>query len=203
MIEPIVDGLLQLTDSLGHWGVFVLMTVESSFVPFPSEIVVPPAAFLAAQGKMNIYLVVGAGLAGSLVGAIINYYLAMWLGRPVLFALVKKKWAKWFLLSEAKIERAEKYFLEYGGVSTFLGRLLPGVRQLVSLPAGFTRMKVAKFLFYTGLGSGLWVIILAVLGYYFGANEAVLQQYYGEIALTFIAIVALVVSFMYLRKGRK
>lgn len=203
MGDSFVQTMLGFTDALGHLGVFLLMAVESSFIPFPSEIVVPPAAFLAAQGKMSIYLVVLAGIGGSLVGAVINYYLAMWLGRPLVYALVEKKWARWFLLSPAKVEKAEKHFLEYGALSTFLGRLLPAIRQLISLPAGFTRMPLGKFLFYTGLGSGFWVIILAVLGYFFGANEEVLKQYYGEIAFGFIVVVGVIVALLWLqRRGR-
>ena len=202
MIETIVDSLLQISSDLGYLGVFLLMTVESSFVPFPSEIVVPPAAFLAATGQMNIFWVVFAGIAGSMLGASVNYFLARWLGRPIIYKLVEKKWAKFFLLSRSKLERAENQFREYGGVSTFLGRLVPAVRQLISIPAGFAKMNFGKFLFYTFLGSGFWVIVLAVLGWFFGSNEELLKNYYGEISLGAIGVVLIVVLIFILRRKR-
>jgi len=203
MIESFIQLVLNFSQSIGYLGVFLLMTIESSFIPFPSEIVISPAAFLAAQGEMNIYLIVIFGILGSLVGASVNYFLARWLGRPIVYALVEKKWAKWFLLSTPKLEKAEKQFREYGGISTFLGRLVPAVRQLISIPAGFAKMNFWKFLFYTFLGSSFWVVVLALLGYFFGANEAVLKNYYSEISLGLIVIVLLVVFFFLLNKRRK
>ena len=125
-----------------------------------------PAAFLAAQGKMNIYLVFVAGLGGSLLGAFINYYLALALGRKILFGLVRSRWSKYFLIDEAKMTAAEKYFLRYGRASTFFGRLVFGIRQLISIPAGLYRMPLLQFSLYTALGSGFWVMILALLGYF-------------------------------------
>lgn len=192
-MEAFIGFLLSLTENLGYFGVYLLMTVESSFVPFPSEIVVPPAAYLAYQGKMNIFLVVFFGILGSLSGATINYFLARYLGRTVVFSLVKTKIAKIFLITESKIQKAEDYFLKYGSTSTFLGRLIPAIRQLISLPAGFSKMKFHSFIFYTFLGSGLWVVILALLGYYLGANEELLRKYYSEITLLTIGIVIFVI----------
>ncbi|MFH1218728.1 MAG: DedA family protein [Candidatus Peregrinibacteria bacterium] len=201
-MSTLVQFLLELVGGMGYLGVFALMAVESSFIPFPSEIVVPPAAYLAAQGEMNVVVVVLMGLFGSLVGGTVNYWIARSLGRLVVYEIVDKKWAKMFLLSRAKVERAEGWFLKYGGVSTFLGRLVPAVRQLISLPAGFVRMNYWKFLLWTGLGSGLWVVVLALIGYYFGANEEVLKGYYGEIAwgLGIAAVVILVLVVVYKRK---
>jgi len=167
----IIQWLLDLSSSLGYGGIFLLMTIESSFVPFPSEIVIPPAAYLAAQGEMNVGLVILFGILGSLCGAIINYFLAMWLGRPIIYSLTEKKWTSVFLINSKKVEKAERYFLKYGGLSTFIGRLFPAVRQLISLPAGFSRMKFLPFIFYTTLGAGIWVIVLAAIGYYLGVNE--------------------------------
>lgn len=203
MFEGLINSLLGITADLGHLGVFVLMAVESSFIPFPSEIVVPPAAYLAYSGEMNIFLVVLAGVAGSLVGASLNYFLARWLGRPIVYGLVEKKWAKFLLLNKNKLEHAEKHFRDYGGVSTFLGRLVPGVRQLISIPAGFSKMNFWKFLFYTFLGSGFWVIVLALLGWFLGGNQEVLMAYYGEITLVLIGIVLVVILFFLYRRRKK
>lgn len=203
MLHSLVNFLLDFTSSFGYFGVFLLMTVESSFVPFPSEVVIPPAAYLASKGEMNLILVVLFGILGSLVGAIINYAIARSLGRLLVYELVDHKFAKYFLLSRSKVEKAEKYFLDYGGLSTFLGRLLPGIRQLISLPAGFVRMGFLKFIGFTALGSGLWVLILALLGYYFGEKQEVFELYYKEISLGAIFVVAVVVAIFYLNRRRK
>ncbi len=202
-MTEIIQNLLSLIDTLHYWGVFILMTIESSFIPFPSELIVPPAAYLAAQGKMNVYLVVLSGTLGSLLGALINYYLAMWLGRPLVFSLVKKKWAKFFLLSEKKVEKSEKYFLKYGGLSTFLCRLVPAVRQLISLPAGFTRMKLKPFIFFTTLGAGIWVSVLAALGYVFGAQEELIMAYARQLGMFFLLLLLLVFSLLIFFKKRR
>lgn len=195
-----LDSLLIFVDT--YWGIFFLMSIESSFIPFPSELVIPPAAYLAYQGGMSIFLVVLFGVLGSLCGALINYYLAMYLGRPLVYVLVEKKWARAFLLSKAKLEKAEKYFLEYGGVSTFVGRLLPGIRQLISLPAGFTKMSLGRFLLFTALGSGIWVSVLAVLGYYFSSQQELFFRYYKEIGYVLGALLILVVVFILRRRFR-
>ncbi|MBT4917653.1 DedA family protein [Candidatus Peregrinibacteria bacterium] len=201
MIGSFVQWMLELTSGMGYTGVFALMAVESSFIPFPSEIVVPPAAYLAAQGEMNIVVIVLAGILGSLVGATINYWIARSLGRLVVYELVEHKMAKFLLLNKGKLEKAEKHFVDYGGISTFLGRLLPAIRQLISLPAGFARMNFAKFLFFTGLGSGLWVCVLAALGYYFGENEEVLMSNFTWLSFGFVALAFLVLLvFLFCRK---
>jgi len=196
MIESIFVWLASLVTSIilkiGYWGIVVLMTIESSFIPFPSEIIVPPAAYLAQQGRFNIYLVIIAGIAGSLLGALINYYLAYTLGRKIIYALSGKKFSKFLLINPEKLAQAEKYFLKYGNISTFIGRLVPWIRQLISVPAGFSKMNLKRFVFYTSLGSGVWVIILAVLGYAFGSNQALLAGYYKEIS-TFFIILALII----------
>ena len=197
MIESFFVWLASLVTSIilkiGYWGVVVLMTIESSFIPFPSEIIVPPAAYLAQQGQFNIYLVIIAGITGSLLGALINYYLAYTLGRKIIYTLASKKFSKFLLINPEKLVQAEKYFLKYGNVSTFIGRLVPWVRQLVSIPAGFSKMNLKKFIFYTSLGSGTWVIILAVLGYTFGSNQELLAEYYNEISLFFIILALIIV----------
>jgi membrane protein DedA with SNARE-associated domain len=193
MIESVVQTLLEFSSSLGYWGVFLLMTIESSFIPFPSEIIIPPAAYLAFKGEMSIYLVVLFGILGSLVGALINYFLARSLGRLLVYELVEHKFAKYLLLSKKKVEKAEKYFLEYGGVSTFIGRLFPAVRQLISLPAGFVKMSLKSFLFYTTLGAGIWVTILAAAGYYFGEHQEKLLGYLGAFKHYLYAILGIAI----------
>ncbi len=202
MFESFIQILLDFSSQFGYLGVLFLMTVESSFIPFPSELVIPPAAYLAYQGEMNIFLVIFFGTFGSLIGALINYYLALFLGRPIIYSLTEKKWSKVFLINSKKVEKAEKYFLDYGEVSTFLGRLVPAVRQLISIPAGFTKMKLKPFMFFTTLGAGLWVSILAVFGYFFGAKEDLLKQYYGEIAWVFIVFFLLLLIFIYFKKKK-
>lgn len=180
-MEQIVQYVLSISADLGYLGIVFLMAIESSFIPFPSEVVIPPAAYLAALGQMNIFLVIISGIVGSIIGACFNYYLALTLGRKFVYALANKKIAKLFLIDQEKIQKAENYFVEYGNLSTFIGRLVPAVRQLISIPAGFSQMDFKKFIFFTTLGSGTWVTILAILGYYFGANQDSLSRYYNEI----------------------
>ena len=204
MIHSFTDLLLNLTNSWGYFGIFFLITVESSFIPFPSEVVIPPAAYLAYGGEMNIFLVILFGILGSLAGASINYFLAYYLGRPLVFTLVEKKWAKWFLLSRSKVERADNYFLKYGNVSTFLGRLLPGIRQLISIPAGFSAMNFKHFILYTFLGSGLWVCVLAGFGYFLGANTEMLNLYYKQATIFIVlGVFILVFGWLLVRYFRK
>jgi len=202
MLITLVHVLLQFAQDIGYWGIVFLMAIESSFIPFPSEIVIPPAAYLAAQGQMSIWLVAGAGVLGSLIGALINYFLAYYLGRPLIYRLAKTKWAKMLLVRPAQIEKAEDFFSDYRRGSTFFGRLVPVVRQLISLPAGFAKMPLAQFILYTFLGSGLWTIVLAALGYFFGANEALWKSYYYEISWG-IFIVALIFILYFIYRHRK
>jgi len=152
--------------NLNYYTIFLLMAIESSFIPFPSEIVVPFAAWKAAEGSLSFAGVLLASTAGAMVGAIFNYYLALWLGRPVLYRLAGTRWAHMMLIHPESLEKAEKYFVKHGKVSTFIGRLVPAVRQLISLPAGLARMKIEPFLLFTFLGAGLWNVILAVVGYF-------------------------------------
>ena len=141
------------------------MTIESSFIPFPSEIVVPPAAYLAAAGEMNVVLVVLSATAGALAGALINYGLSIWIGRAIIYKFVNSRLGHAFLLNEEKMIKAESYFVRYGNLSTLIGRLVPAVRQLISIPAGLARMPLGRFVLYTSLGAGAWNTILAVIGY--------------------------------------
>ena len=173
---------------MGYLGVGLLMTVESSFFPLPSEIIVPPAAYLASQGSMNLFWVIIAGIVGSVLGAVVNYLIGLYLGRALVYRLAAQSWAKFLFITPEKIIRAEQYFLKNANSATFFGRLIPVIRQLVSLPAGFTKMNFGRFLFWTTLGSSIWVIILATLGYVLGANRELLQLYYREIYWTLLIL---------------
>ena len=171
--------LLQLfIDNAGYWLVFLFMVIESSFIPFPSEVVVPPAAYLAVtKGDMNIFLIVLVATAGAVVGALINYFLSVWLGRPIVYSFANSRIGHACLIDQAKVEKAEKYFDEHGAVSTFIGRLIPAVRQLISIPAGLARMNIVKFVVFTGLGAMVWNCVLAALGYWLGKTIDISQLY--------------------------
>ena len=155
-------------ENANYWFVFIFMIIESSFIPFPSELVVPPAAYLAMQegSSMNIYIVTLVATAGAIVGAIINYYLALWVGRPIVYAFANSRAGHALLIDSAKVEKAEAYFDKHGAISTFIGRLIPAVRQLISIPAGLARMNLGKFIIFTGLGALVWNAVLAGLGYF-------------------------------------
>lgn len=158
-------------ENANYWFVFIFMVIESSFIPFPSEVVVPPAAYLAssnagAGSDMNIIGVALIATLGALVGAFINYYLALWIGRPVVYKFADSRFGHACLIDRAKVDKAEAYFDKHGAISTFIGRLIPAIRQLISIPAGISRMNVMKFAIFTGLGALLWNTILAALGYW-------------------------------------
>ena len=156
-------------ENAGYWLVFLFMVIESSFLPFPSEVVVPPAAYLAVtKGDMNIFLIVLVATAGAVVGALINYFLSVWLGRPIVYAFANSRIGHACLIDREKVDKAERYFDEHGAVSTFIGRLIPAVRQLISIPAGLARMNIGKFVIFTALGAGVWNCVLAGLGYWLG-----------------------------------
>ncbi len=158
-----------VVDNASYLLVFALMVVESSFIPFPSEVVVPPAAYLACtKGDMNVFVVVLVATAGAIVGALINYYLSMWIGRPIVYAFANSKLGHACLIDKDKVEKAESYFDKHGAVSTFVGRLIPAVRQLISIPAGLSRMNLGVFVIFTGLGAMIWNGVLAGLGYWLG-----------------------------------
>lgn len=165
MFESVVTWLTETILRLGYPGIMLLMAIESSFVPFPSEVVLPPAGYLAAQGRMSATLAVLSGLAGSLIGALVNYYLAARFGRPVLH-----RYSRYVLIKEASLDRAEAFFRRHGEISTFTARLLPVVRQLISVPAGFARMRMDRFVIYTAAGAGIWCVILTLIGWYVGRN---------------------------------
>ncbi len=165
---------------INYGTVTLLMAIESSFIPFPSEVIIPPAAWKAAEGELNIYLVVLFGTVGALIGALFNYYFALLLGRAIVYRFVESKLGRLMLLSRKGVEKAEAYFVRHGKPSTLIGRLVPAVRQLISLPAGLARMRIGDFILYTLIGSASWNIILAALGYFLYSNKEVLHRYYAE-----------------------
>ena len=199
-------------EHLNYGTVALFMAIESSFIPFPSEAVVPPAAWKAAtSGDMNIVLVVIFATLGAILGALVNYYLALWLGRPIIYRFARSRFGHMCLIDEDKVKHAEEYFEKHGAVSTFFGRLVPAVRQLISIPAGLVRMKMSRFLLFTALGAGAWNIVLALLGYYMkyvpgmdseAAVMAAVKEHSGTIGMVFVVLAVLVVGFI-IYKGLK
>jgi len=171
VLETVVHWLTETILRLGYPGITILMAVESSFFPFPSEVVLPPAGYLAAQGRMNAWVALGSGLFGSLVGALFNYYLAAYLGRPLLH-----RYHRFLLMRANSLDRSEAFFRRHGEISTFIGRLVPVIRQLISLPAGVARMRIDLFVAYTALGAGIWCAVLTAVGWYVGKHAAVVED---------------------------
>ena len=200
---PVETDSLSIIQQVEHWyennmnygSITALMTIESSFIPFPSEVVIPPAAYIASKpdSHLNIFLVVLFGTIGALIGAYINYFLALWLGRPVMYKLADSKLGKLLMLSSEKIKKSEQYFNDHGKVSTFVGRLVPGIRQLISLPAGLARMNFLSFTLYTILGAGAWNIVLALLGYLAHGQADLINKYSHELSIAILALLAVVV----------
>ncbi|GAB6278732.1 MAG: DedA family protein [Lentimicrobium sp.] len=191
--------------NMNYGSITVLMAIESSFIPFPSEIIIPPAAYIASKpgSKLNIILIVIFGTLGALIGAYVNYFLALWLGRPLMYKLADSKVGKMLLLSSAKIQKAENYFNEHGNISTFIGRLMPGIRQLISLPAGLARMNLLSFTLFTALGATTWNIILALLGYIAHGQADLIEKYNKELSYIILAIAGLIVLFYIFKYVRK
>lgn len=198
MLHEIAQTLVEYVGDMGYWGIFILMFIESTFFPFPSEIVMIPAGYLAFKGEMNLYVAVIAGIAGSIAGALFNYYLALHFGRKFIV-----RYGKYFFITEQTMKKLELFFMKHGELSTFNGRLIPGIRQLISLPAGLARMDLSKFIFYSGLGAGIWIIVLVALGYFLGANEALISQYLQSATLIALICVVLITLFYIVGHKRK
>jgi membrane protein DedA with SNARE-associated domain len=179
-----------------YWTIFLLMAVESTIIPFPSELVIPPAAFKAANGDMNIILVIFAGSMGALAGSLFNYYMAKWLGNKILLKFANTRLAHLMLVDQSAIEKTENYFLKHGKTSTLIGRLIPGIRHLISIPAGLANMKITDFILYTAIGATTWNIILALLGYFFYSQKEILDNYYKELIVIILAIGTLYVLYL-------
>jgi membrane protein DedA with SNARE-associated domain len=194
MLHQFAVWLASSVGQLGYPGIVILMALESSFFPFPSEVVIPPAAYLAASGKMNIGMVILCGIMGSLLGAIFNYWLAMKYGRPFF-----DKYGRYLLVSPRSLEKADRFFERHGHISTFVGRLLPGIRQYISLPAGLVRMNIFAFCAATVLGAGIWVFVLAAIGYWFGRNEQLVLRNLHWVTLALVTGCGILVIFYWLR----
>jgi membrane protein DedA with SNARE-associated domain len=198
MLAEMAQWLVDMIFQMGYLGVFALMAIESSFIPFPSEIVLVPAGYLASKGEMNFLMIFIAALAGSMVGAFINYFGALFIGRKFL-----NSYGKYVLISNETLDKMDKFFDAHGHISTFTGRLIPGIRQLISIPAGLSHMNLKVFSFYTALGAGIWSLILILLGYLMGENEALIKEYLHQITLIAIASAFLIGALYYYFQRKK
>lgn len=193
-------------ENINYATITALMAVESSFIPFPSEIVIPPAAYVSEDPNsslhitdsypLNVLLIVLFGTLGAMIGAVINYLLAMWLGRPIVYAFADSKLGHLCLLSADKVKKAEDYFNEHGKVSTFVGRLIPGIRQLISIPAGLCKMNFWWFLLYTFLGAGIWNIVLALLGFLTRGQKELIDAYSHELSMAIMGLLGIAIIYI-------
>ncbi len=197
MFADIVNFLVETIGSLGYFGIFFLMFLESTVFPIPSEVVMIPAGYLAYKGEMNIYIVILLGILGSLGGALFNYFFALKFGRTFLL-----KYGKYFFVSHESIEKTEKFFKNHGHISTFSGRLIPGLRHYISLPAGLAKMNLFVFCLYTSLGAAIWVTILTVLGYYLGDNQELIKEYLRYLIVGLLLTLG-ILGFWYYKKVKK
>jgi len=198
MLNEVINSIVSTVGDLGYIGIIIMMFLESSFFPFPSEVVMIPAGYLSSIGEMNIYLAICSGIFGAILGALFNYYLAMKLGREIIL-----KYGKYFFMNEKKLLAIEIFFVKYGSISTFTGRLIPGIRQYISLPAGLGKMNIKLFTLYTAIGAGLWIITLALLGYFIGKNKELIQQYLHIITLFLVILILIISLFFYLKNRRR
>jgi membrane protein DedA with SNARE-associated domain len=198
MLHTAINWLLATILKLGYPGVFLLMAMESSVIPIPSELVMPPAGYWAAEGKMNILAAILCGTAGSLIGAYVNYFTARYLGRPLLL-----KYGKYVWITEEKFAKVETFFHKHGEISTFIGRLLPVIRHLISLPAGLSGMNHWKFSLYTLLGAGLWCTVLALIGYIIGENQDLIIKHSHHAVIGVVIFSALLIAVYVRQHNRK
>ena len=224
MIDGLFDGQLAFAlfdakaffdwfiENANYIFVFVFMVIESSFIPFPSELVVPPAAYLAIaypESDMNVFVIVLVATAGALVGALVNYYLAVWIGRPLVYRFADSRFGHACLIDRAKVDHAEKYFADHGAFSTFVGRLIPAVRQLISIPAGLAKMNIAKFVLFTTLGAAIWNAILAALGYWLGKTVSLvslqdkIEEYNTYLSIGGLALLVVIVAVITYKAMRR
>jgi membrane protein DedA with SNARE-associated domain len=196
-MQELISWLVTTIGALGYPGIFLLMAMESSVIPVPSELIMPPAGYLAQQGQMNMAVAILCGTLGSLAGAYANYFAAHYLGRPLIL-----KYGKYVWITEEKFAKVEQYFKDHGEISTFIGRLLPVVRHLISLPAGLAGMNHVKFSLYTLAGAGIWVTVLTFIGYFIGANQELIMQYSHQ-ALIGVVIVSAALVAVYVWNHRR
>lgn len=190
---------------MNYASITALMTIESSFIPFPSEVVIPPAVYVASEPTsalcatgnypVDVALIVLFGTVGAMLGAVINYLLSMWLGRPIIYKFADSRVGHLLLLSSEKVQKAENYFNDHGKVSTFIGRLIPGIRQLISIPAGLAKMHFGQFMLYTFLGAFIWNTVLALLGYIAHGQADLINQYSHELSIIILALVGVVIIY--------
>jgi len=195
MIQRVVNWY---EDNLNYGTITLLMAVESSFIPFPSEVVIPPAAYKAMEtdSNLNIILVVIFATLGAIIGALVNYFLALWLGRPVIYKFAESRIGKMCLLSKESVQKAENYFIKHGKSSTFIGRLVPAVRQLISIPAGLAKMNLVTFVIFTSLGALLWNIVLAILGYIAHGQKDLIDKYSTELSYILFGLGVIFVLYL-------
>jgi membrane protein DedA with SNARE-associated domain len=197
-MHAVIDWLLTTIGAMGYPGIFALMAMESSVIPIPSELVMPPAGYLAHQGELNVWLAILCGTMGSLVGAYINYFAAHYLGRPLIL-----KYGKYVWITEEKFAKVETFFHKHGEISTFIGRLLPVVRHLISLPAGLAGMNHGKFALYTLLGAGIWVTVLTWIGWFIGKEQVLIMRYSHQAVIGVVIFSAVLIAVYVWRDKRK
>lgn len=207
----LIDNIISWYSAhMNYASITALMTIESSFIPFPSEVVIPPAAFVASEPTsvlcatgvypIDVMIIVLFGTLGALLGAIINYVLSVWLGRPIIYKFADSKLGHLCLLSSEKVQKAEDYFREHGNMSTFIGRFIPGIRQLISIPAGLSRMHFGAFLFYTFIGAFAWNCVLALLGYIANGQMDIIKEYSHELSVAILVLAVAVILFFVIKK---
>jgi membrane protein DedA with SNARE-associated domain len=198
-MHDLINWLLNTLNAMGYPGIFALMAMESSIIPVPSEFVMPPAGYLAHQGQMNIWIAILIGTLGSLVGSYANYFAARWLGRPLVL-----KYGKYVWITEEKFAKVESFFLKHGEISIFIGRLLPVIRHLISIPAGIAGMNHFRFSLYTLIGAGMWCTILAWIGYFIGKEQALILKYSHQAVIGVILFSAILIAvYVWIQKRTK
>ncbi len=198
-MQYIISIIVGVVDKMGYLGIVAAMFLESSFFPFPSELILPPAGYLASQGKMELWAVVLLGTLGSILGAGFNYWISLALGRPLILRL-----GRYLGLTERAYLRAEEFFRRHGEISTFVGRLIPGLRQYISLPAGLAHMSIPRFIGFTGLGAGIWASVLSLVGYFIGNNQELVAKSLHRVTIYMgIGVAVLVIAYLIWYKRRK
>ncbi len=198
-MEDIIEHLVDVVETFGYLGIFVMTFIESSFIPLPAEITMIPAGYLVHAGKMNFFSVLIASTAGTVCGAYFNYWIAKKYGRQLLL-----RFGKMFFLTEEKLQKIDRYFVEHGSISVFTGRLLPGIKHYISFPAGLARMELHKFIFYTALGGSIWMAILTATGYFIGENKHLIDQNVMYVKIGVLgALVLLIAIYILVKRYRK
>jgi membrane protein DedA with SNARE-associated domain len=197
ILHSLIEFIVTNVEKLGYPGIVIMMFLQSSFFPFPSEIVMPPAGYLAATGKMNIYIAIFSGIIGSISGALFNYYLAFFLGRKFIL-----KYGKYFFISEDGLKKTEIFIQNHGEIGTFVGWLIPLFRQYISFPAGLAKMNLKKFIFYTVTGSGIWIVILTMIGYFVGNNADLVKKYSGNASMLLLSFGIIIITIYILRRRK-